>query len=489
LAEQDDIPAHESELGADRWALRGINAIIKPGDKVGIIGSNGSGKSTLLNILAGITLPSGGYIQGHGLRVLLNSLRSPFRAQLTGRQNLHILAALLGVQTNRLEARIPEILAFSEMEKFIDRRVLHYSADQYQRLSFAAALMLEPEIILSDDTLGIGDARYRQRSEQLITDKVEKEGVIFIFASNNMNMIQKLCTRAIWLEQGRLAADGPAEQVIEAFLDADKGADDETAGEVEATGTVPIPSAPPPAAALAPRFEAGASEDSPLRRSKVPLPAWSQLVRNALQRRKAAERARIQKWNSAARKWLSAEKAFPSVPGLGELLDLRLDLGNSRTNGKSSLQAVIRLEKPGTEVSAFIDGVFDQTHVYSSELPQSFVAPARGLYFLTVNIDDVLLQPRIFERPYTKTKVRVKIYLREPNSEQWSVLSGIVRIRLQGEEWSPRIPYRVNRGPILKPQLEWDVEMSLDESAEDRSEAPSNEDNVLADSARRFRSG
>jgi ABC-type polysaccharide/polyol phosphate transport system ATPase subunit len=254
LAEDEEAPAREIETEAEaegeRWALRGINAVIKPGEKVGIIGSNGAGKSTLLNILAGITLPSGGYVRGRGLRVLLNSLRTPFRGQLTGRQNLHILAALLGVEAGRLEARMPEILEFSGMENFIDRRVQHYSTQQYRRLTFATALMLDPEIILSDDTLGIGDARYQQRTEQLIAKKVENEGVIFILASNRLSTIRDLCSRVIWLENGKVAADGPAEEVIEAFMDADKGEDDKQITEVEPAieaaereGAVPSPAA------------------------------------------------------------------------------------------------------------------------------------------------------------------------------------------------------------------------------------------------------
>jgi ABC-type polysaccharide/polyol phosphate transport system ATPase subunit len=525
---EEEAPAHEIEPGSDRWALRGVSAVIKPGERVGIIGANGAGKSTLLNIVAGITLPSGGYVRGRGLRILLNSLRTPFRGQLTGRQNLQILAALLGVDADRLEVRIPDILAFSGMEDFIDRRVLHYSTQQYRRLAFAAALMLEPEIILSDDTLGIGDARYQQKTEQLIAEKVEKDGVIFMLASNRLNTIQDLCTRVIWLEEGRVAADGPAEEVIEAFIDHDGGAANDPTGEMDAASDIVaptlstrLPEAPevtaiPPAEPTLPQESPPAAgtlvtaddhemsngdleaeswdrnerphpvplaeipigaEDSLPAPSRTPLSEWALLAQNAAERRKTLDRERIEKWVKADRQWLWSEKAFASVPELGELVDIRFDLGDGINSDKSSLQIAVRLEKPGTEVSVFIDGLVGQTHAFSSRLPEHLAVPASGLYFFTVNIDNVLLQPRIFEQPYTKGKLRIKVYLRAPDSAQWKLLSGLVRILLPGDEWNPRIPYPAGiSGPVLMPLLQWNVEMSLNDSVETTSPADESDD-------------
>jgi ABC-type polysaccharide/polyol phosphate transport system ATPase subunit len=447
LSEEDTVPDLASAPGGERWALRGVNAIIKPGEKVGIIGANGAGKSTLLNILAGTTLPSAGYVRGRGMRVLLNSLHSPFRGHMTGRQNLHVLAALLGVETDRLETRIPEIIAFSDMEHLIDRRVLHYSTQQYRRLAFATALMLDPEIILSDETLGIGDARYQQRTEQLIAQKVEKDGVIFILASNDISTVHQRCTRVIWLEDGRVAADGPAEQVIEAFMDADRSIqDEETSGAVETASTSPAVMV--------------AQNLLPFR---VPLPEWSRRAKEAIKRRKTAKREQIDRWNRSGRPWMSVELASASLPGLAELVSVQFDIADHIKSDKSSLQVALRLEKPGTEVSMLVDGLLNQTYVFSSEPPEQLVAPASGLYFFTVIIDNVLLQPRTLDRPYAKSKIRVKAYVREPGSQQWGMLSGSVRINFQGEEWNPRIPYPVDRAPVLKPTLEWDVEMSPDE--------------------------
>ena len=512
LVEVDEPELDEVVPQGDRWALRGVNITVQPGERVGLIGSNGSGKTTLLNILAGITLPSGGYVRGKGLCVLLNSLRTPFRGQLTGRQNLHILSALLGVEASRLEARLPEILAFSGMEDFINRRVLHYSTQQYRRLTFAAALMLDPDIILSDDTLGIGDARYQRRTEQLIAEKVDKQGVIFMFASNRLSTVQELCTRVIWLEQGCVAADGPAEQVIEAFMDADKSGDDERVPEVRDEGDGSLPPVQPklrqphgpnvvPYAALGQRIatsiasqqpaavsdhtpreqpagdaegidqpQPGAKTDVPreengpreIRPSRAVIGEWSKIAKSAIERRKTEQRKRVEGWTERGRQWLTWEKSFPTVPGLGELVDLRLDLGNPFEEEKSRLEIAVQLERPGTEVAILVDGVYNKAYVFSSDLPEHFFVPSSGLYFFTVKIDSALLQPRTIDQPYTKTKIRVKIHLRAPDREHWRLLSGTVRIHLQGAEWEPQIPYPEDMAPVLKPLLNWTVEKALD---------------------------
>jgi len=513
LVEVDEPELDEVVPQGDRWALRGVNITVQPGERVGLIGSNGSGKTTLLNILAGITLPSGGYVRGKGLCVLLNSLRTPFRGQLTGRQNLHILSALLGVEADRLEARLPEILAFSAMEDFIDRRVLHYSTQQYRRLTFAAALMLDPDIILSDDTLGIGDARYQRRTEQLIADKVDKHGVIFMFASNRLSTVQELCTRVIWLEQGLVAADGPAEQVIEAFMDADNSGDDEPVPEVpdESDGSVPPmrPELLPPqgsnvvpyppgqriAASIASQQPATVSDHTPqeqpvgdaaaidqpqpeartnapheedappqIKPSRVAIGEWSEIAKSTIEQRKTEQRKRIEGWMEKGRQWLTSEKSFATVPGLAELVDLTLDLGNPLEEEKSRLEIAVQLERPGTEVAVLIDGVYNKAYGFSSELPEHFFVPSSGLYFFTVNIDSVLFQPRTVDQPYTKTKIRAKIYLRAPDREHWRLLSGHVRIRLQGAEWEPQIPYPEDMAPVLKPLLDWTIEKAVDDA-------------------------
>jgi homopolymeric O-antigen transport system ATP-binding protein len=527
LMDIGESPLDETAPQGDRWALRGVNIAVQPGERVGIIGANGSGKTTLLNILAGITLPSGGYVRGRGLRVLLNSLRTPFRSQLTGRQNLHILSALLGVDGATLEARLPEILAFSDMQDFIDRRVLHYSTQQYRRLTFAAALMLEPDIILSDDTLGIGDARYQQRTEQLIAEKVDKQGVIFMFASNRLGTVRDLCTRVIWLEQGCVAADGPAEDVIEAFMDADNADSIEQefareSGEDDFESSADARSFREPGSNVVAYRALGQRLDSPsageqsekrhedgdgvgqdhrgpmaatpardwserpvvdLNAPRTPLAEWSMTAQDAIGRYKEEHRKRLRTWRKTGRPWLTAEKSFATVPGIGELVSIRFRLGDVFKQEQHQLEVAVQLEVPGTEAAVFIDGVCNKVHVFSSELPGPFFAPSRGLYFFTVKIDSVLLQPRTFEQPYTKSKVRIKVYVRAPDSEQWRLLSGIVRIHLQGSGWHPRIPYRENGGPALKPLLDWTVEQVLDGmigESEPRPELSAGENQVAA---------
>ena len=576
LADEDEAPVEEIEPGGERWALRGISATIKPGERVGIIGSNGAGKSTLLNILAGVTLPSGGCVRGSGLRVLLNSLRRPFRGHLTGRQNLHILAALLGVDAARLEPRLPDILAFSDMEHLIDRRVAQYSSQQYQRLAFAAALMLDPEIILSDDTLGIGDARYQQKAERLIAQKAEKDGVIFMFASNRLGVIQELCTRVIWLEEGLVAADGPAEEVIMAFMDADKtdgdaeeaedstaavpvtalsamtgssvsattvdgDAEDSTAaapvtalsamngssasattadGDAEdstaaapvtalstmngssASATAAEPPLPPaedaierrkmderwvvrwakdslflqeeleqrrprhPSPSLSELSSATAAAaiqpDSHTDSSRIPVPEWARLAAKATRRRKRIEQKWMARLAEGGRMLLSIDKWRPSLPGLGTLEEVSFKLaGTGPVADKSSLEIVLKVDKPDTEVSVTVEGVHGQNHVFTSELPVPLIAPKSGTYFLTVEIDDALLRPRTLEREYTKGRLRICAYLRLAGTENWAVLRGDLRFILPGEPWNPLSPYPAGQpGPILKPILGWSVQMS-----------------------------
>ena len=339
-----------------------------------------------------------------------------------------------------------------------------------------------------------------------------------MFASNRLSTVQELCTRVIWLEHGRVAADGPAEQVIEAFMDADKTGGD---AEEDENGA-----AAPPATALPAMNGPSAAEPQPqpplsegeIERQKmaewvarwaedslllqeeleqrrtehhapdvsepssataaaaiqpegladgsVPVPEWVGLAAQASEQRERLERKWVARQTKRGRMLLSIDKKRPSLPGLGALEVLCFKFAGSEAKAdKSSLELALKVDKPGTEVSVLVDGVHDQTHVFTSELPVPFIAPRSGTYLLTLEIDDALLRPRTTERDHAKSRLRIRAYLRPVGSDGWELLHVNVRFILQGEQWTPLLPYPPGyAGPMLKPILDWKVQMSPDDS-------------------------
>lgn len=224
--------ADAAELDEAIWALREISFEIERGEVIGIIGGNGAGKSTLLKILSRITEPTNGFAEIHGRVASLLEVGTGFHPELTGRENIYLNGAILGMRRTEIERKFDEIVDFSEVEKFIDTPVKHYSSGMYLKLAFAVAAHLEPEILLVDEVLAVGDVRFQKKCLGKM-GAVAKEGRTIIFVSHNMGAITQLCERVLLLENGRLKRIGPAAEVVTSYLDSSLGT------EVQSTWTSP----------------------------------------------------------------------------------------------------------------------------------------------------------------------------------------------------------------------------------------------------------
>ncbi len=203
------------------WALWDINFEVRQGEVLGIIGRNGAGKSTLLKVLSRITEPTTGRVRVAGRVGSLLEVGTGFHPELTGRENIYLNGAILGMRNAEIDRRFDEIVAFSEIEKFIDTPVKHYSSGMFLRLAFAVAAHLTPEILMVDEVLAVGDERFQRKCMGKM-ESVGKEGRTVLFVSHNMNAIQRLCQRVILLEDGKIRADGETSEVISEYLNADR---------------------------------------------------------------------------------------------------------------------------------------------------------------------------------------------------------------------------------------------------------------------------
>jgi lipopolysaccharide transport system ATP-binding protein len=199
------------------WALSGVNLEIKAGDRVGIIGSNGAGKSTLLKILSRITDPTSGDIWINGRVASLLEVGTGFHPELTGRENIYLNGAILGMGRVEIKRKFDEIVAFSEVEKFLDTPVKRYSSGMYVRLAFSVAAHLEPEILVVDEVLAVGDAAFQKKCLGKM-EEVGKEGRTILFVSHNMGAINTLCEKSVWLDAGKIILTGPSREVAESYL-------------------------------------------------------------------------------------------------------------------------------------------------------------------------------------------------------------------------------------------------------------------------------
>ncbi|MDD2761206.1 MAG: ABC transporter ATP-binding protein [Methylomonas sp.] len=205
----------ETEL-EDFWALKDINFEIKQGDKVGIIGRNGAGKSTLLKILSRITTPTAGRITLKGRVASLLEVGTGFHPELSGRENIFLNGAILGMRKAEIKRKFDEIVAFAEVEKFLDTPVKRYSSGMYVRLAFAVAAHLEPEILIVDEVLAVGDAQFQKKCLGKM-DEVSQEGRTILFVSHNMGMISNLCQKGMLLDDGKVCLNGHVADAIHLY--------------------------------------------------------------------------------------------------------------------------------------------------------------------------------------------------------------------------------------------------------------------------------
>lgn len=208
---------NEKSSGEDFWALKDISFDVFPGESIGIIGKNGAGKSTLLKILSKITPPTGGKIISRGRIASLLEVGTGFHPELTGRENIFLNGSILGMKRKEIQKKFGEIVDFSAVEKFLDTPLKHYSSGMQLRLAFAVAAFLEPEILLIDEVLAVGDAEFQRKCLGKM-DEVIKGGRTVLFVSHNMTAINSLCKNCIYLKNGEIAAVGNQEKVINIYL-------------------------------------------------------------------------------------------------------------------------------------------------------------------------------------------------------------------------------------------------------------------------------
>jgi ABC-type polysaccharide/polyol phosphate transport system ATPase subunit len=207
-----DPPSRE-----DLWALREIDLAVMEGESIGVIGRNGAGKSTLLKILSRITEPTEGVARTRGRLAALLEVGTGFHPELTGRENVFLNGAILGMRRRDIDRRFDEILSFAGTERFVDTPIKRYSSGMYLRLAFSVAAHLEPDILVVDEVLAVGDAEFQSKCLQRM-ETSEREGRTVVFVSHNLEAINRLCHRTVWLDDGGMRAVGPTSEVVDAYL-------------------------------------------------------------------------------------------------------------------------------------------------------------------------------------------------------------------------------------------------------------------------------
>jgi len=199
------------------WALRDVSFKVEAGEVVGIIGRNGAGKSTLLKILAKITYPTAGKVRARGRIAALLEVGAGFHEELTGRENIYLNGSIMGMRKKEVDLKLDAIVEFSGLQRFIDTPIKRYSSGMRSRLGFAVAAHLDPDVLVVDEVLAVGDAAFQKKCMTAMHD-LHGGGRTVLFVSHNMAAVESLCSRGIWLAQGSVQLDGPAHEVIEAYM-------------------------------------------------------------------------------------------------------------------------------------------------------------------------------------------------------------------------------------------------------------------------------
>jgi lipopolysaccharide transport system ATP-binding protein len=199
------------------WALKDVSFSVKKGEVVGIIGKNGSGKSTILKLIAGVIMPTKGEIKANGTIAPLIELGAGFHPELSGRENIYLNGVILGLSVKQIDKIINEIISFSELEDFIDTPVKHYSSGMYVRLGFAVAIHTDPEILLVDEILSVGDSNFQKKSFNQMRGFKEK-GKTIVFISHNLRAIGEFCDKVVYLKNGKVEAIGETKKIIDMYV-------------------------------------------------------------------------------------------------------------------------------------------------------------------------------------------------------------------------------------------------------------------------------
>lgn len=228
------LPDDEIQQTEDFYALNDISFEVQTGERVGIIGANGAGKSTLLKILSRITEPSRGRITIRGRVSSLLEVGTGFHPELTGRENIFLNGAILGMPRSEIRKKFDEIVAFSEVERFLDTPVKHYSSGMYVRLAFSVSAHLDPEVLILDEVLAVGDARFQKKCMNKMR-RFSEEGRTVLFVSHSASAISQFCSSAIYLEKGRIKRMGPAQDVVDEYMVQSNAGVEETRPELIST--------------------------------------------------------------------------------------------------------------------------------------------------------------------------------------------------------------------------------------------------------------
>ena len=198
------------------WALQNVSFTVEKGDRVGILGLNGAGKSTLLKVIAGVFKPTEGTVTKHGKMVPLLELGAGFDPQYTGKENIYLYGAMLGYTKEFIDEKYDEIVKFSELKDFIDVPIKNYSSGMKARLGFSIATLVSPDILILDEVLSVGDAKFRKKSEKKVLSMFDK-GVTVLFVSHSLEQVRRLCNKAMILEKGQLIAYGDIDEISEKY--------------------------------------------------------------------------------------------------------------------------------------------------------------------------------------------------------------------------------------------------------------------------------